>query len=65
MRKRRTVENYGESGAKNVDCCTCLERKTCDNAQEGKFCGRWHSKESQREGEDPNRKWERGEEVEF
>ena len=51
----------------DLDCTVCLERQTCPNAQEGKFCGRFHSKtfDPAARGVDPIELWERGEEVEF
>ena len=65
MRRKRTVDNRAE-GTSNIGCETCLERGSCERAQEGSFCGQWHSRETERKPEeDPNRKWERGEETEF
>lgn len=51
----------------DLGCEVCLERKNCPNAQEGKFCGRFHSKafDPAARGIDPIELWERGEEVEF
>ena len=65
MRRKKTVNNYTEGTASNVDCTTCLERKTCDRAQENSFCGKWHSREVKKDGKDPNLAWVQGDEVEF
>ena len=65
MRRKKAVNNYQESAGTNVDCTTCLERKTCDRAQENSYCGRWHSREADPQGPDPNELWKKGEEVEF
>lgn len=45
----------------DMDCCTCWQRKTCEQAKEGTFCTRWASREPAPEGEDPNELWMRGE----
>jgi hypothetical protein len=64
MRRKRTVDRVEAAAA--VGCETCLERGSCERAQEGTFCGKWHSREVVRKPEeDPNRKWEAGEEVDF
>ena len=51
-------------GSAAPDCCTCAERRECPRAAEGSFCTRWHSREADPRGEDPNRQWETGEDTE-
>ena len=66
MRKRRTVNNLTEEEEKlKPDCCVCIHRKVCERYAENSFCGQWGSHEPQKEGPDPNRLWEQGEEVDF
>ena len=49
----------------DIDCCVCIHRPTCENAQEGKFCGWFQSRAVEKKGTDPNELWAKGEEVEF
>jgi len=51
----------------DLDCSVCIHRDGCMNAQEGKFCGKFQSKQldPKAKGVDPNWLWEHGEEVEF
>ena len=62
---RRAGRNYRDEGKQSPDCCTCIHRTTCQRAAEGTFCTMWQGREPQPQGEDPNEKWKRGEEVEF
>lgn len=61
--RKRGPDNLQEK--REPDCCICIHRKGCERFREGSFCTRFQGKEPEKEGEDPNRKWERGEEVEF
>ena len=65
MRRKKAIHNYTEGSASNVDCTTCAEKRTCEHAQEGSFCGKWHSRTVEKEGKDPNLAWVQGEDVEF
>lgn len=50
----------------DLDCSVCIHRKEgCENAQEGKFCGRFRSHEFDPQGKDPNTLWEQGDPVDF
>ena len=49
----------------DLDCTVCIFRKKCEGAMEGKFCGRFKSREFDPKGTDPNKLWEQGEEVVF
>lgn len=52
----------------DLDCSVCIHRKEgCEQAEEGKFCGRFQSKtiDPREKGVDPNWLWEHGEEVEI
>ena len=63
--KRKAGRNYQEEKRQDPDCCTCLERKTCERYAENNFCTRWRNQEPDPQGEDPNELWKRGEEVDF
>ena len=63
--KKKAGRNYQEEKEQGPDCCTCLERKTCERYAENSYCTRWHSKEPEPQGSDPNKLWEQGEEVAF
>ena len=45
------------------DCMTCWRKNICPQAEEGKICGQWQSKEPAPKGKDPNEAWNRGEDV--
>lgn len=60
-----TERRFMGTAEHNVDCGTCIRRKTCERAEDGTFCGQWQSREPQPKGEDPNELWEKGEDVEF
>lgn len=63
--KRYYPAKLSPEAAVSPDCCTCAERKTCPQASEGSFCTRWHSREPEPRGADPNQLWEQGEDVAF
>ena len=65
--KQKPVKGYysNQHQGPDIDCCVCIHRKECENAQEGKFCGRFQSKAFEPKGVNPNDLWEKGEEVEF
>ena len=48
MRRKKAIQNYTEGSASNVDCTTCVEKRTCEHAQEGSFCGKWHSRTAEK-----------------
>ncbi len=41
---------------------TCWRREECSRAEEGCFCPQWQSKKPQPRSEDPNTRWQRGDE---
>ena len=45
------------------DCLTCWRRNICPQAEEGKFCALYQSKEPKPQGENPADRWERGEDM--
>lgn len=63
--KRKAGRNYQQEKEQGPDCSTCLERKTCERYAENSYCTRWHMREPEPKGPDPNRLWEQGEPVEF
>ena len=63
--KARAGRNLEEQRAQRPDCCTCAERATCERYQEGSFCTRWHSRDPEKQGIDPNVAWMRGDEADF
>lgn len=67
MKKKAEKGVYSnQRNVPDLDCTVCIHRKEgCANAQEGKFCGRFHSQAFDPQGRDPNELWEKGEEVEF
>ena len=70
MAKEKPVKGVYSNQKKkyDLDCSVCFPRKEgCQNAQEGKFCGKFKSKEVDPKalGKDPNWLWEHGEDVEF
>ena len=50
-------------GNKEPGCDTCVKLETCPRAAENGFCPMWQSKEPEPKGEDPNRRWRRGEDF--
>lgn len=62
-RKRTMKPRWNEQP--DLDCTTCAERQTCERAEEGSFCSRWHRREPAPEGQDPNEVWRQGGEVDF
>ena len=63
MRQKHKVRNLQEEKAQGPACETCAERKTCEMYQENSFCTRWHSRDPEKEGVDPNEAWKRGDET--
>lgn len=63
--KKKAGRNYQEEKEQGPDCCTCMERKTCERYAENSYCTRWHKSEPEPRGADPNKLWEQGEPVEF
>lgn len=63
--RKRYVRNLEAEKQQGPDCSTCIHRKGCEMYAENSFCTRWQSKEPAPEGVDPNKAWERGEQVEF
>ena len=47
------------------DCAYCWLRDQCADAEPGKFCTYWQSREPVERQPDPNDLWNRGEEVDF
>ncbi|MBQ8109537.1 MAG: hypothetical protein IJ124_05180 [Clostridia bacterium] len=47
------------------DCAFCWLRDTCADAEPGKFCTYWQSREPEKREPDPNDLWNRGEEAVF
>lgn len=56
--REKATENLREKP--EPDCDTCMERTGCDRALSGSFCTRWRTRETEREGIDPNEAWTRG-----
>lgn len=44
------------------DCMSCWKYEECSRAEAGSFCLQWQSKKTQPRGDDPNSRWQRGEE---
>ena len=63
MRTKHKVRNLREEQAQAPDCCTCAERKTCEKFAENSFCTKWHSRDPEKEGVDPNEAWKRGDDT--
>lgn len=61
--RRRGPDNLEERQA--PDCCVCIHRKECERFREGSWCTRFQGAEPEKEGEDPNDLWKRGEEVDL
>ena len=47
------------------DCANCWHRDTCADAEPGKFCTSWQSREPEKRWPDPNDLWNQGEEAVF
>lgn len=47
------------------DCAYCFLRDRCADAQPGKFCALWQSREPEKREPNPNDLWRRGEEAVF
>lgn len=47
-------------------CESCIHRKTCPKAEDGKFCAQWASEapKERSAAADPKARWRRGEEFE-
>ena len=45
------------------DCGTCWRRNICPQAEAGKFCTLYQTKEPKPQGENINDLWDRGEDV--
>lgn len=66
MRYRpKAGRNVEEGTAQRPDCSNCAERDTCERYAENSFCTRWHSRDPEKQGIDPNQAWLRGDPVEF
>lgn len=53
-------------GARPVPGCeSCIERDSCAEAENGKFCPKWHSQEPEAREPDPNEQWMRGEDADL
>ena len=65
MKKAEKGKYSNQKRTPDLDCSVCIHRDGCASAQEGKFCGQFRSKALDPQGQNPNRLWEMGEEVEF
>ena len=63
-RKKKATRGISDKGT-GPDCTTCDERQTCPRYAENSFCGKWHREPPEKQGEDPNDLWRRGEPVDF
>lgn len=57
--------NLDEEKVQGPDCCTCAERSSCARFLEGSWCTKWHSRDPEKQGIDPNQAWIRGDPAEF
>lgn len=52
---------------KAPDCVHCIHRETCPRYEAGNFCTQYQSQPTPQrdQRDDPNQKWQRGEDTEF
>jgi hypothetical protein len=57
------MEAESMSDTKAPDCMTCWRKNICPQAEAGKFCTLYQTKEPKPQGENINDLWNRGEDV--